>query len=113
MSNSSENGNMKKLFTPGTPQCALLCALIGAAIAALLLTIGFWKTLFIAAFGAVGGLLGGISNKANAVRDLVNRRIPDRDAPIKEIAREHTEMADMVGRIVSDKDTENDTQEEE
>ena len=45
----SENNNGKKpaILTVGTPQCAVACAVLGAVIAVLLLTIGFWKTLFI------------------------------------------------------------------
>ncbi|MBQ9196306.1 MAG: DUF2273 domain-containing protein [Clostridia bacterium] len=76
--------DIKRVLTPGSALCSLIYALIGAAIAVLLLTIGFWKTLFILAFAAVGALVGGIGNKQEAVRDAVNRRFPAKDAPIKE-----------------------------
>ena len=78
---------LKDLTTPGTPQCSLTYAVLGAVIAALLLIIGFWKTLFILAFAAVGALLGGISNKKETVRSAINRRFPSKDEPLKEKVR--------------------------
>lgn len=42
----------------GTPRGGLITAMIGVAIAALLLLIGFWKTLLIAVLGGVGYFLG-------------------------------------------------------
>ena len=44
---------IKEIFTPGTPLCALAYAALGVILAALLLTIGFWRTLFIAVFAAL------------------------------------------------------------
>lgn len=49
---------IKEIFTPGTPLCALAYAALGAILATLLLTIGFWRTLFIAVFAALGALAG-------------------------------------------------------
>jgi len=77
------SSELKKYMTPGTPACAALYAFIGVVLAVLLLTIGVWKTLFILAFGAVGALIGGIGNKQEAVRSVVNRRFPARDLPLK------------------------------
>ena len=51
---------IKEIFTPGTPLCALAYAALGVILATLLLTIGFWRTLFIAVFAALGALAGGI-----------------------------------------------------
>ena len=81
---SKISADIKRVLTPGTPLCSLIYAVIGVIIAVLLLAIGFWKTLFILAFGAVGALLGGLGNKQEAVREAVNRRFPAKDAPIKE-----------------------------
>ncbi len=78
---------LKELTTPGTPQCSLTYAVLGAVIAALLLIIGFWKTLFILVFAAAGALLGGISNKKETVRSAINRRFPSKDEPLKEKTR--------------------------
>lgn len=74
---------IKQLFTPGTPLCALAYAVIGIIVAALLLAIGFWRTLFIAAFAALGALAGGVGNKRDAVRGAINRSFPPRDKPLE------------------------------
>jgi len=73
---------IKEIFTPGTPLCALAYAALGVILAALLLTIGFWRTLFIAVFAALGALAGGIGNKRDAVRVAINRSFPPKDKPL-------------------------------
>ena len=72
---------IKEIFTPGTPLCALAYAALGVILATLLLTIGFWRTLFIAVFAARGALAGGIGNKRDAVRVAINRSFPPKDKP--------------------------------
>ena len=44
--------------------------------------IGFWRTLFIAVFAALGALAGGIGNKRDAVRVAINRSFPPKDKPL-------------------------------
>ena len=73
---------IKQIFTPGTPLCALVYAVLGIILAALLLTIGFWRTLFIAVFAALGALAGGIGNKRDAVRTAINHSFPPKDKPL-------------------------------
>ncbi len=73
---------IKDIFTPGTPLCALAYAALGVILATLLLTIGFWRTLFIAVFAALGALAGGIGNKRDAVRVAINRSFPPKDKPL-------------------------------
>ena len=73
---------IKEIFTPGTPRCALAYAALGVILATLLLTIGFWRTLFIAVFAALGALAGGIGNKRDAVRVAINRSFPPKDKPL-------------------------------
>lgn len=73
---------IKEIFTPGTPLCALAYAALGVILATLLLTIGFWRTLFIAVFAALGALGGGIGNKRDAVRVAINRSFPPKDKPL-------------------------------
>lgn len=65
--------------TPGTPECGLLCGLAGVAIAALLLWIGFWKTVFVVVLGAVGVFLGAVENKSEWVKALINRLFPPKN----------------------------------
>ena len=73
---------IKEIFTPGTPLCALAYAALGVILATLLLTIGFWRTLFIAVFAALGALAGGIGNKRDAVRVAIIRSFPPKDKPL-------------------------------
>ena len=73
---------IKEIFTPGTPLCALAYAALGVILATLLLTNGFWRTLFIAVFAALGALAGGIGNKRDAVRVAINRSFPPKDKPL-------------------------------
>ena len=73
---------IKEIFTPGTPLCALAYAALGVILATLLLTIGFWRTLFIAVFAALGALAVGIGNKRDAVRVAINRSFPPKDKPL-------------------------------
>ena len=73
---------IKEIFTPGTPLCALAYAALGVILATLLLTIGFWRTMFIAVFAALGALAGGIGNKRDAVRVAINRSFPPKDKPL-------------------------------
>lgn len=73
---------IKEIFTPGTPLCALAYAALGVILATLLLIIGFWRTLFIAVFAALGALAGGIGNKRDAVRVAINRSFPPKDKPL-------------------------------
>ena len=63
----------------GTPACGLLCAVLGAVLAALLLTIGFWKTVFVAALTFAGAFIGGVEDKPEAVKKFINRVLPPRD----------------------------------
>lgn len=73
---------IKEIFTPGTPLCALAYAALGVILATLLLTIGFWRTLFIAVLAALGAMAGGIGNKRDAVRVAINRSFPPKDKPL-------------------------------
>ena len=80
----------------GTRNGAIVCGIIGALIAVLLLAIGFWKTLFIALFAGIGALIGGIGNKKEAVREVVNRRFPSKihEAAEKVLSKEEEKPAE-------------------
>ena len=79
-----ENNNGKKpaILTVGTPQCALACAVLGAAAAVLLLTIGFWKTLFIALFIFAGLFIGGVSDKGECLRSVTEAILPRKEVKV-------------------------------
>ncbi len=53
----------KKLLTVGTQLCGVVYGLVGVLVALSLIFLGFWKTLLIVAFFAVGYCLGVCSNK--------------------------------------------------
>ena len=76
------NDLLKEMLTWGTPACGVFCGVLGILLAILLLTIGFWRTLFIAVFAALGALAGGIGNKRDAVRVAINRSFPPKDKPL-------------------------------
>ncbi len=59
---------VKAMTTCGTRACGLLCAVLGVALAALLLTIGFWRTLFVVALGAAGMFAGESSGSYRSIR---------------------------------------------
>lgn len=76
---NSLNELVKAMTTCGTRACGLLCAVLGVTLAALLLTIGFWRTLFVVALGAAGMFIGGVKDKGQFIKNLVNRLFPPKD----------------------------------
>lgn len=63
-------------FKIGTPACGFLGAVIGAALAVLVLAIGFWKAALIGAFAAIGAVMGGVPGKRQWIRKLIDRLLP-------------------------------------
>jgi len=63
----------KKVFTKGTPHCAIACALIGVAVALLLLWAGVWPTLLVVALVAVGAFIGGVKDKKEFLNSLIEK----------------------------------------
>lgn len=61
---------IKRVFTPGTVECAIACALLGIVVAVLLLSIGIWKTLLIVVLVALGAFLGGVKDKKAFIRRI-------------------------------------------
>ena len=70
---SNEKG---KFFQVGTPLCGLVCGLVGAIIALMLLFFGFWRTVFVAALFAVGYFVGACANKTDTVKRGINKVFP-------------------------------------
>ena len=64
---------MKKITEPGTPQAAAFFAAIGLVVALLLLLIGFWKTLLVVVCCSAGCFLGGVKEKGEFIRRIINR----------------------------------------
>ena len=73
------NDLLKEMLTWGTPACGVFCGVLGILLAILLLTIGFWKTLFVALLCAVGVLLGAVKDKASFLNNLINKLFPPKE----------------------------------
>ena len=67
------NDLLKEMLTWGTPACGVFCGVLGILLAILLLTIGFWKTLFVALLCAVG------VDKASFLKNLINKLFPPKE----------------------------------
>ncbi|MCL1963989.1 MAG: DUF2273 domain-containing protein [Firmicutes bacterium] len=67
------NGFFQKIFTKGTPQCAIACAFVGVLVALLLLWAGVWRTLLVTALVAVGAFIGGVKDKKAFLGSLMDR----------------------------------------
>lgn len=73
------NDLLKELTTIGTPLCGLGCCVLGVILAALLLCIGLWKTLFVAALALLGLFVGGVKDKHDFIRAAANKLFPPKD----------------------------------
>lgn len=73
------NDWLRELLRWGTPACAAFCGLCGVVLAILLLTAGFWKTLFITLLCVIGVFVGGVKEKTQWVKDTINRLFPPKN----------------------------------
>lgn len=64
---------LKKIFTKGTPQCAIACALVGVLAALLLLWQGVWRTLLVTVLVALGAFVGGVKDKKEFINSLLEK----------------------------------------
>lgn len=63
-------------FQIGTPECGWICAAVGAVIALMIVFLGFWNTVFVAALAAAGYFLGAVKDKGECVKTMINKIIP-------------------------------------
>ena len=92
------------VFTIGTSECAIFSAVVAMVLALLLLSVGFWKALLVAALMVVGGFLGGVRNKRQWLKDVINRLFPARSiVPYRE---QNPEIARAVRRATEAKEKE-------
>lgn len=64
---------IKRVFTPGTVECAIACALLGIIVALMLLWIGVWRTLLIVVLVAIGAFIGGVKDKKAFIRNILEK----------------------------------------
>lgn len=63
-------------FRQGTPLFGVIMGIAFVAFGALLLTIGFWKSLLLLVLFFLGYFVGAVNNKADVIKDTVNRVAP-------------------------------------
>ena len=84
--------NMKR----GTPGYGIIIGAALVALGALVMLIGFWKTLILAALFGIGYFLGTVENKSEFMKNAANRLIPDKEAKVidfkTELAREQEQV---------------------
>jgi uncharacterized membrane protein len=73
---NKKNGFTAKILQVGTAECAIFFAVVAMVLAVLMLYLGFWKTLLIAALVCVGLFLGGVKNKKAWLAQWINRLFP-------------------------------------
>lgn len=66
-------------FEIGTPLCGFICAVAGVILALLLIFLGFWKTFFICLLGAAGAYLGGVKDKSQFWKNVINKVLPSKE----------------------------------
>ncbi len=99
MNDRNDRSSPAKFFKVGTPECAIFSGAVAMVLGLLLLTVGFWNTVLIALFGALGGLWGGVKDKKQMLKNILNRIIPDKKTmPYRE---QHPEITRAVRDITS------------
>ena len=63
----------------GTPACGIVGCVAGIVLALLLIFLGFWKTLFICLLGAAGAYIGGVENKPEFWKKVINKVLPQKE----------------------------------
>ena len=92
--------NLKK----GTPACGLVLGTVLVVLGALVMWIGFWKTLALALLFALGYFLGAVGQKREFLKNTANKLIPEKEIKVidfkKEVKKEQ-EMSQAAEEIIS------------
>lgn len=98
-----KNGfDAKNALKIGTPECAVFMALTAMLVAVLILLAGFWGTVLLVAFIALGAFIGGVKDKKKAIADLINRLFPARQVSMGKTGDEAIEK--LVREKIKEKD---------
>ena len=106
-----------KNFRRGTPAFGLFLGALFLICGALLLWLGFWRTLLLAALFAAGYFVGAVGDKAGFVKETVDRVVPQKKGETidfrKEVEKEQAaytrEPAENGTAGVPDTETEEET----
>jgi uncharacterized membrane protein len=71
-----DNQNRNTWFTIGNTKCGLLFGGIGVLVAFLLIFLGFWNTVLVAAMFAAGFWIGAVEGKTSFIKNGINRMFP-------------------------------------
>ena len=72
----------------GTPLCGLVLGGVLTLAGALVMLIGFWKTLILCLLFGLGYFLGTVENKKDFLKTTANRLIPDREVKVIDLKSE-------------------------
>ena len=78
---------MMKNFKRGTPGFGLFLGALFVLAGGLVMWIGFWRTLLLVLLFAVGYFLGAVENKKEALKNTVNRLIPEKKEEVIDFRR--------------------------
>ena len=88
----------------GTPLCGLILGAILVGIGALMMLIGFWKTLLLCVLFGVGYFLGTVENKREFMKMTANKLIPDKEVKVidlkTELKREQSAVEQAVEEVI-------------
>ena len=113
MSDPERKNSFANIFTIGTPECAIFSAAAAMVLALLFLTVGFWNALLVALLMALGAFLGGVGDKRQWLKNVINRLFPARTVvPYRE---QNPEIARAVRKATeaAENASDSDTQEEQ
>ena len=80
-----------------------------AAVAALIMLIGFWKVLILLVLFGIGYFIGTVENKQEFIRDTANKIIPAKEAKVIDIKSEISrEQEERVEEALAAKDKDED-----
>ena len=76
--------NLKK----GTPLCGLVLGAVLTLVGALVMIIGFWRTLVLCLLFGLGYFLGTVENKREFMKTTTNKLIPDKEVKVIDLKSE-------------------------
>ena len=80
----------------GTPVFGLILGAALVVLGALVMLIGFWKTLALCALFAVGYFFGTVENKREFMKNTANKLIPDKEVKVIDLTSELKREQDMM-----------------
>lgn len=96
-------GVIRQMLTVGTPECAVFFGVAAMVLALLFLLLGFWKTLLVVVLVGLGAFLGGVRNKKDWVKNVINKLFPPKTViPYREQAT--TEDIEKAFRAAKEKE---------